>query len=347
MKYFFEKPWIPLSELNQSSTTGSELLEGSEDIPSSRYREAIHQVVKVGDVVLDLRVGTGLLSLWALEAGAKLVYGIDLDSSKLSSAVNFLSFNGFKDAFIPINKSSFDVSLHKKVDVVVFDNIGNLGDNGGLQLVLQDVFARLVRIGVRSIPSSIRTYIAPVCAEQAHKCINDRQVSSPSNDTNLDSFLKAKNLSSAFNLYYDIILPRNSYLSSPQLVKEYNGLWNQRSIYNKKFDFKVEKKTMLTGICAYVVAQLSENLKIDLSDGKLIQSSNRNNWRQALFPVALPIQTKPGDIVQVSYSRSDPTEGWVFEQIYRWRGQVVRDNEEIGSFDQCMDEETAKDSKLL
>jgi len=40
------------------------------------YKEAINNLCK-GKVVLDLGCGTGILSLYALEAGAEKVYGID------------------------------------------------------------------------------------------------------------------------------------------------------------------------------------------------------------------------------------------------------------------------------
>ncbi len=42
-----------------------------DQIRMAAYKNAIQEVVKPGMVVLDLGTGTGILGLWALQAGAK------------------------------------------------------------------------------------------------------------------------------------------------------------------------------------------------------------------------------------------------------------------------------------
>ncbi len=59
------------------------------------YREAIHRTVKPGDVVVDLGAGTGLLSFFALQAGARHVYAIEM-SRIADVAAELIEANGFQ-----------------------------------------------------------------------------------------------------------------------------------------------------------------------------------------------------------------------------------------------------------
>jgi protein arginine N-methyltransferase 1 len=342
MSYYFYTPWIPFSEVRQGLSPSIQSLQLSAHVPLNGYQIALKQVINEGDIVLNLGTGTGLLSLWALNAGAKEVYGIESDPVMLSLAIDRISSKGFKNSFIPINNSSFDVTLPKKVDVIIFENIGNLGDNEDFQIVLQDVFQRMVKKDGRSIPKRVETYLVPVCAEETHKNIKKRQISSINKDFSIDNLLKAKGISSVFNLYYDVMLPKHSYISQPKLIKAYSGRWDQSSIYSNEIEFRAEKDAILTGFSGYFVAQLSDNVCIDISEENINLRTLHDYWKQAFFPVERPIYTKRGDLIRINYTRSIPDYRSSFEQIYRWRGCVVRDNTEIASFDQCLDESLFK-----
>lgn len=67
------------------------------------FREAIHRVVKPGDVVVDLGAGTGLLSFFALEAGAHHVYAIEI-SPIANAAAELIEANNFRDRITLIRK---------------------------------------------------------------------------------------------------------------------------------------------------------------------------------------------------------------------------------------------------
>ena len=69
------------------------------------FREAIQRSVKVGDVVVDLGAGTGLLSFFAAQAGARHVYAIEM-SPIAKVAAELIEANGFRDRITLIRKNS-------------------------------------------------------------------------------------------------------------------------------------------------------------------------------------------------------------------------------------------------
>lgn len=70
-KYEFEEVWLPVSENILAWEQDFHQLMLDDQIRMAAYKNAIQEVVKPGMVVLDLGTGTGILGLWALQAGAK------------------------------------------------------------------------------------------------------------------------------------------------------------------------------------------------------------------------------------------------------------------------------------
>lgn len=69
------------------------------------YKDAIQRTVKPGDVVVDLGAGTGLLSFFAVQAGARHVYAIE-ESGIADVAAELIEANGFRDRITLIRENS-------------------------------------------------------------------------------------------------------------------------------------------------------------------------------------------------------------------------------------------------
>ncbi|MBC8071537.1 MAG: 50S ribosomal protein L11 methyltransferase, partial [Deltaproteobacteria bacterium] len=67
-----------------------------DEVRNEAYRRATSQVVKPGDTVLDFGAGTGILSLFAAQAGASKVHAVER-TDIAAVARRIIERNGFGD----------------------------------------------------------------------------------------------------------------------------------------------------------------------------------------------------------------------------------------------------------
>ena len=115
-----------------------------------------------GKIVLDVGCGTGILSLFCAEAGAKIVYSVDQSEPIINKAREIVFTNGKQDAIKLIHGRIQDISLPvKQVDIIVSEWMGYcLLFEAMLDSV---VFARdrYLKEGGLMIPAQSTIYIAP------------------------------------------------------------------------------------------------------------------------------------------------------------------------------------------
>jgi len=95
-------------------------------VRTGKYQQAIlhNRDLFEGKVVLDVGCGTGILSMFAAQAGAKKVVGIDC-SGIVSQAVKIVEKNGFSDVVTIIKGKVEDVELPvDKVDIIISEWMG-------------------------------------------------------------------------------------------------------------------------------------------------------------------------------------------------------------------------------
>lgn len=124
-------------------------------------RMAIYNTVKPGDVVCDIGSGLGLLTFFALSAGAKHVYAIDCDTESLEVAIYYSKKHGVSDRISFIEGHSFNTVLPKKADVVICETIGSAAFDENILASLADAKKRMLKRGGKIIPSKIELYGAP------------------------------------------------------------------------------------------------------------------------------------------------------------------------------------------
>lgn len=130
------------------------------------YEAAILQLVRPGDVVVDLGAGSGILGLFACRAGASRVYAIE-PSGLIEFARAIAADNGVGDRICWVHKPASEVELPERADVLVGDFAGRMGFDAGV-FEFYALARRWLKPGGLVIPSRITIAAAPVDAADAH-----------------------------------------------------------------------------------------------------------------------------------------------------------------------------------
>lgn len=133
---------------------------------TNAFRDAINEVVRPGDHVLEIGAGSGILSLFACAAGAAKVTAVEIDPALAELVRATARENGVDDRLTVINGDGQDVDL-PAADVV----IAELMDTGLLDELQVPVMNSLVERGVitestRLIPSAYRTELQLVMVDE-------------------------------------------------------------------------------------------------------------------------------------------------------------------------------------
>lgn len=98
-----------------------------DQVRTGRYQQAIFDNVEDfrGKVVLDVGTGTGILSFFAAQAGARKVYAVEL-SDAANIAETLAKSNGFEDIIQVVRGKVEEVVIPEKVDIIISEPLGFL-----------------------------------------------------------------------------------------------------------------------------------------------------------------------------------------------------------------------------
>ena len=255
----------------------------SDGVRMDAYREAIHKCVKPGDIVVDLGAGTGILGMWALQAGAGHVYAIE-QTDAIDLAREIARANGYLDKMTFIQANSLDTELEQKADVLVSETLGSFAIDENLLQFMPDARRRFLKPGGCMLPSALRLYAAPVDAPQAWNKIDFWRQPQGGID-----------FSPAFELFSRKILIES--IEPAQLLSEAAELetvdlvaWDD-SAYQWRGYFPIQRKGVIHGMTGWFEAELA---------GKWLTTAPgrpATHWKQAFFPFREPIHVIRGDVL--------------------------------------------------
>jgi predicted RNA methylase len=87
------------------------------------FQKAIRNTVKRGDIVVDLGSGSGVMAMFAADAGAAKVYAVEIDLRNIKTLRDTFAKNGYADVITVIEGDATSVVLPEKVDVIIAEMV--------------------------------------------------------------------------------------------------------------------------------------------------------------------------------------------------------------------------------
>ena len=251
-----------------------------------RYREAIQAVVREGDVVVDLGAGTGLLSYFACQAGARRVFAIEAGPI-ITIARQLCEANGFSDRVEFIHGHSTQAQLPEPADVLVTETLWNFGIGEGILRFLEDARSRFLGEGARVMPEAIELYLAPLQADEFYARLAD----APLDRHGLDL--------AAMRRYavHQVQVPRvdpEGLLARPAGLTRLDLTGPLAPEISARAEFEMERAGVLHGFAGWFEADLGGGIRIGN-----VPPAEGSSWAHVVFPLERPVQVQAGDQASV------------------------------------------------
>lgn len=130
-------------------------------IRTSTYQRVIHSNISdfAGKIVLDVGAGSGILSFFAAEAGAKKVYAVEA-SNMAEHAQRLIKSNNLEDVITVIAGKIEEIELPQKVDIIISEPMGYMLYNERMLETFLHA-KKWLKDGGKMFPSRADLHVAP------------------------------------------------------------------------------------------------------------------------------------------------------------------------------------------
>lgn len=267
-------------------------------IRNEAYQRAIQQVVKPGDVVLDIGAGTGILSIFAAQAGARRVFAVER-TAVASIARTMIARNGFSEQIQVVEQDVEDVELPEKVDVIVSEWMGGFGVDENMLAPQVIARQRYLKPGGIMIPARVTALVAPVSVPEFDDELAYWRAQPHGVDTSVIADFTANEI-----FHTHTAMTTDSLVAAPQEMWTHDPhtctLEEADQSFTTNLSFTATRTRTLTGFAAWFTAELAPGISLTNAVGE-----PNTHWGRTLFPVDRPIEVAAGETIGLVL-RCDP-----------------------------------------
>lgn len=264
----------------------------ADDVRTGAFRASIAATVRPGDVVLDVGAGSGILSLFAAQAGAARVYGIERAPAAAALARRIVADNGSDDRVQIIDGDAESALLPEQVDVIVSEWMGVFGVDENMLAPVLAARDRWLKPGGRMIPGPVTAWIAPVFDRAGAEATAFHARPYGLDLTALAPFGPDEAVWLPDGVAEDDLRsePRQLWVTDPATMP---ALHASRP-YPAQLSFPL--RGPVNGLATWFSAELPGSAELTNGPG-----APSTHWGQFLFPVANAAEAGPDDLLQVGF----------------------------------------------
>ncbi|HEX3578214.1 MAG TPA: 50S ribosomal protein L11 methyltransferase [Thermoanaerobaculia bacterium] len=267
-------------------------------VRTNAFRDAIRRFVTPDSVVLDLGTGSGILALFAAEAGARRVFAIDATHS--ADLASFLARQlGFADRIQVFHDHSKNVELPELADILVTETLGSFGFDEQILSSVMDARARLLMPDAIVIPRRVDLYLVPV----DDASIYDQRVKWWNETAYGFDFSPLAVFAS--NIVFVGNVGSDTFLAPPALVIESDLT---RADTSGNVHFTSTRAGLMHGFAGWFRAALADGIELS-------NEVPGRSWEHAFLPLQSPIPIEAGTPIDVELECADGL-------MWRWRGTI-------------------------
>lgn len=295
----FDAPAAHISMLNDRARTEA-------------YLRAIPEVVRSGDVVVEIGTGTGVLAMAAARAGARHVYTIEAGAiGRVAQAL--FEANGLGDRITLVSGRSSHATLPERGDVLLSEIIGSDPLDERVLESTRDAIGRLLAPDARFLPQSIRIYAVPVTIPAPLRAAYFFAESARSRWSEWYKMdfgpLDRGNAAGPLRIFQRPHTARDWVrVSEPVLVAEINLASRHPPRVEQEMRVVATRRATIHGLVSYFDLRLSSGVELSTDPSHVDEGSS---WRLPVWLLPDPLEVEAGDALTLRYRYPSSSEARV------------------------------------